>query len=74
MGAGAGLFVTNADYAGQLAGDFETWQLNTPYFSYEYSSDGTTFIHSFTWGRGGPLASLSRFRTNTFWTWDLCER
>lgn len=37
VGGGVGMFVTNADYSGQLGGDFETWQLNTPGFSFEYS-------------------------------------
>jgi RHS repeat-associated protein len=73
MGASAGLtsgvFVTTAPSATDLKGPFDTWTLNTPWFSLQVATDGTNVVVSGGGGLGGGI-SISRVSVDTTNTWD----
>ena len=54
IGGGVGGYITNAKCAGGLGGPFDTWTVNTPWFSVQYSkSDNGTWIGSVTYSPPG---------------------
>ena len=72
-GGGLGGFFTNADSAGDLAGPFYTWEIDTPVIGislgFGNSSDGRPiWIGSLTIGPG-LIGGISGYTTNTFNTW-----
>lgn len=63
-GVGAGGWYTNATSWNQLAGPATTISINTPLFSWQYWSSGSTYYTSFTVGPGA-VASVSVYPTTT---------
>lgn len=73
LGAGGGLFLTNADSAHDLTGSFDTTTAFLPLIGvginiqWAFSGDTWFFAVGPTWGVG---VSGSTYNTDTYWTWD----
>jgi len=68
-GAGGGFFLTNAGSVHELAGDFYSRQINTPFVSISFDNDGRIGVLSVTFG---PTygASYQQLTTNTPFTYS----
>jgi RHS repeat-associated protein len=66
-GVGGGIFFTNANSVGDLAGYFENFSLNTPFFSAQYATGGGIWSFTLTYGAGAGISG-SGYPTST-WTW-----
>jgi hypothetical protein len=49
-GIGEGVYITNANNVGELAGPFRQWNVNTPWGSASFGKSGDTWIFSITVG------------------------
>jgi hypothetical protein len=68
VGAGAGLFVTNAGNAETLGGQFASLLVNLPFISVEVDWSKGIYVGSFSFGAGrGAQASVALLQTNTFY-------
>jgi RHS repeat-associated protein len=63
-GAGLGAFITNADTWNDLFGPFQTWSINTPIGSAQFSYSNGTWIGSVTVGPG-YIGGVSAYPTVT---------
>ena len=63
-GVGAGFGITDAKCFGDLAGDFDTWTLNTPLGSLQFATGGGIWTASYSFGRSLGL-SASRYNVTT---------
>jgi RHS repeat-associated protein len=69
-GAGGGVFFTNAESAQALIGPFDTWNLNLPFVSAQFASDGRVVVSTISFGRSWGI-SFSRYTVTTTWAGGL---
>jgi hypothetical protein len=72
IGAGVGVFWTNAEHASELQGPFHTWNISGGWglgadFSLGWDDSGHVYVSGMPEGAGG--VALSTYPTTTNWTW-----